>query len=222
MQKMLDEAEVQKNQILEKAQKQAQEILDNAKKESETIISNAQVKAIQDSEITKKQGFDEGYKQGIIEGNEKFKKDAELAIKALETLSSSNFEIKKNIIKSADKDIVELVIAISTKVCNKVFDDNILYEITSNAIKQLKDKESITIIVNPELSERISQYADKFKTEIQQLQTVKIIEDNSLSCDGVIVEAPMSRVDARISSQISEIAEQMLNGVEEENDDDLQ
>ncbi|MBQ6516084.1 hypothetical protein IJI31_02780 [bacterium] len=221
MQKMIDDAEVQKNQIIESAKTQSQEILNKAKAEAEKIISDARVQAIQESEVTKKQGFDEGFKEGLAEGNDKFKNEAALSLKALDTLASSTFEVKKNILKSAEKDIIELVTAISLKVCNKVFDEKMLYEITLKAIDQLKDKETITIIVSPELSERIAKYSDKFKAEIPQLQSVKIIEDSSLSCDGVIVESPMTRVDSRVSSQISEITDKLMNGVAE-NDDELQ
>ena len=221
MQKMLDEAESQKTQIIDSANNKADEIINKAKAEADKIISDAHARAIQETETIKKQGFDEGFKQGVIEGNDKFKNDAILSLKALDTLSSSTFEIKKNIIKSAERDIIELVIAISSKVCSKAFDENMLYEITLNAINQLKDKETITIIVSPELSDRIVKYSDKFKAEISQLQNVKIIEDSSLSCDGVIVESPMTRVDSRLASQISEITDKLMNGVAE-NDDELQ
>lgn len=221
MQKMIDEAEAQKTQIIDDAKNKAAEIINNAKADADKIISDAQSRAVQEAETTRKQGFDEGFKQGLAEGNDKFKNDAVLSLKALDTLASSTFEVKKNIIKSADRDIVELITAISSKVCNKVFNEDLLYEITLKAIEQLKDKESITIIVSPELSERIAKYSEKFKAEIQQLNSVKIIEDASLSCDGVIVESPLSRVDSRLSSQISEITDKLMNGVAD-NDDELQ
>ena len=51
-----------------------------------------------------------------------------------------------------------------------------------------------------------------FKSSIQNLQSVKILEDSSLSADGVIVETPSTRLDSRISSQISELAQKMLTG----------
>ena len=44
---------------------------------------------------------------------EKFKNDAQEALKSLETLASSSFDMKKNIIDSASIDIVELVATIA-------------------------------------------------------------------------------------------------------------
>ena len=124
--------------------------------------------------------------------------------------------MKKNIIDSASRDIVDLVSMIADKVCHEKFDDEILYNITLDAIKQLNDKENITIIVNPLLVENINNLIENFRAEIPKLNTLKIIEDTSLSPDGVIVETLNSRLDSRISSQISEIARKMLTGVDDE------
>ena len=120
--------------------------------------------------------------------------------------------MKKNIIDSASQDIVDLVITIADKVCHQKFDNKVLYRITLDAIKQLNDKESITIIVNPELVENVNRLATSFRGEFPTLQNLRIVEDNSLSSDGVIVETPDIRLDSRVSSQIAEIAHKMLTG----------
>ena len=56
----------------------------------------------------------------------------------------------------------------------------------------------------------------KIKEEIPKVESIKIIEDNAVSPDGVIVETLTSRLDSRISSQISEIAQKMLTGANDE------
>ena len=48
------------------------------------------------------------------------------------------------------------------------------------------------------------------------MKSLRIVEDNSLSVDGVIVETPDVRLDSRVSSQISEIAHKMLTGAGDE------
>ena len=134
----------------------------------------------------------------------------------MEILASSSFDIKKNIIDSASRDIIDLVAAIADKVCHQKFNDEVLHQITLDAIKKLNDKENITIIVNPKLTENINNLVPDFKEEIPKLKSLKILEDNSLSADGVIVETPDIRLDSRVSSQITEIAQKMLTGTEDE------
>ena len=51
---------------------------------------------------------------------------------------------------------------------------------------------------------------------MNKVLSIKIIEDNSVSPDGVIVETLSSRLDSRISTQISEIAQKMLTGTNDE------
>ena len=62
----------------------------------------------------------------------------------------------------------------------------------------------------------ISNYA--FKNEISQMQNINIIEEASLSSDGVIVQSTLSRVDARISSQIDELATRLINGIKDDSE----
>jgi flagellar biosynthesis/type III secretory pathway protein FliH len=107
---------------------------------------------------------------------------------------------------------VELVSVIADKVCHAKFNPQMLYQITLDAIKLLNDKETITIIVSPKLVDSIQKMVPNFRSSIQSIQTLKIVEDNSLAPDGVIVETPNTRLDSRISAQIAELTQKMLTG----------
>ena len=203
VQQIIDETDAKARQIIDNAETKSQVVIQAANTEAESIIANAKKKAEQEYDKIK-----EGEQDGLY----KFQNDAQEALKSLDTLSSSSYEIKKNIIDSASRDIVDLVIAIADKVCHQKFDINVLYKITLDAVKQLNDKENITIIVNPALVNNINKLADKFREAIPNLQSLKILEDNSLSADGVIVETPDTRLDSRVSVQIAEIAAKMLTG----------
>ena len=214
VQQIIAETDARAKQIIDNAENKSQVVIQAANTEAETIIENARKKAQQEYETIKQEAYQEGFTKGEQDGLLKFQNDASAGLKSLDTLASSSFEIKKNIIDSASRDIVELVITIADKVCHQSFDDEVLHKITIDAIKQLNDKENITIIVNPKLTENISQLVPVFREEIPKMDTLKILEDNSLSADGVIVETPNTRLDSRISSQIAEIAEKLLTGAD--------
>ena len=214
--KIIEETDAKANQILSDAQNQANIVVGTANNEATRIIEEARKKAEQDYEMIKNQAYQEGFSKGESDALTKFQNDSYEAIKSLEVLASSTFDMKKNIIDSATLDIVELVTAIADKVCHVKFDTKMLYKITLDAIKQLNDKENITIIVNPQLVEHINKLANHFKEEFPKLQSIKILEDNSVSPDGVIVETLNTRLDSRISVQIAEIAQNMLTGTNNE------
>lgn len=214
--KIIEETDSKAQQILQGAENKSQVIIGSANTEATRIVDAAKEKAQQEYDVIKQQAYQEGFSKGEADGLEKFRNDAVSSLKSLETLINSSFDAKRNIIDSATLDIVELVSAIAEKVCHEKFDENILRNITLDAIKKLNDKESITIIVNPQLVDNINNLCEDFKSEIPKLQSIKIIEDNSVSPDGVIVETLSTRLDSRISSQIAEITHQMLTGANDE------
>ena len=210
--KMLEETDLKAQEIIDSAENKVQIIVETANTEAARIIEDARKKAEQEYEQIKKQGYDEGFKKGEEDGLAKFQADAKNGLEALETLAKTSFDTKNNIIDSASRDIVELVSLIADKVCHAKFNSQVLHQITLDAIKLLNDKENITIIVSPKLIDNIQQLVPDFKDSVQNLKSLKIIEDASLSPDGVIVETPGTRLDSRISSQINEIAQKLLTG----------
>lgn len=213
-------AELQKQQLIQAGQKQANEIIaqaqqlvEQAKQECANLIEAAKTEATTDGvkirEMAQKEGYDAGYKQGFEEGTNSL----EEKFRALDLFAQSQYDVKHNIIKSAELDIVDLVLAIARKVCKKSLDDDIeiLKNITVDAIKQLKDKENITITISPELAEKIYSISEDLKAEIPKLNSIRIIEDANVAADGTIVETPLSRVDSRLKTQIDQIAEKMMS-----------
>ena len=212
VQKILADTGEKAQQMVDAAGNKSTIIVQTANNEATRIIEDSRKKAQSEYDTIKQQAYEEGFEQGRQDGLLKFNEDAEEGLKALETLASSTFDMKKNIIDSASRDIVELVAAIADKVCHIKLNPQVLYQMTLDAIKLLNDKENITIIVSPKLVDQIQKMVPTFKTSIHNLQSVKIMEDSSLSPDGVIVETPTTRLDSRISSQIGELAQKMLTG----------
>lgn len=219
----IKEALGKEQEIIANGEQKARELIESATIEAQDIIQHAQAQAMAEVDGIKEQGFKEGFEAGFIEGNLKIVEEMQEKLLAVDIFAQSDFEIKKAIIKSAHLDIINLVIEISRKVCSKSLelDESILKELTLSAIQALKDKESINIIINPEMAEKIYSISDELKEKIPQLTSIKIIEDTSVSPDGTIVESPLSRVDSRISSQINELCEKLMERLNSTPDEEL-
>lgn len=211
-QKKIQAALEKEKEIILQGEQKAAEIIAQAQAQADQIIEEARDQALSEVDAITQKAHDEGFEAGRQEGLENITNELQDKIIAVNDFAESNFEIKQNIIKSAHLDIIRLIVEIAQKICSKSLelDDNVLKEITSNAIHSLKDKEAITIIVNPEMAEKIYAISEELKEQIQQLSSIKIVEDNSVSPDGTIVESPLSRVDSRIRSQINEIADKLM------------
>jgi len=208
----IQEALAKEQEIIFQGEQKAQEIINQANLQAQQIVETAEQEALSRVDEITQQAHNEGFEAGRQEGLENITNELQDKIITVNDFAQSNFDVKNNIIKSAHLDIVTLVVEIAQKICSKSLelDDNILKELTLQAIKSLKDKENITIIVNPEMAEKIYAISDEFKEQIPQLSSIKIIEDASVSPDGTIVESPMSRVDSRVRSQIGEIADRLM------------
>lgn len=214
--RIIEETDAKAQEIINGAENKSNIIVQTANNEATRIVEEARKKAEKEYESIKQQAYQEGFKKGEEDGLAKFQTDAVEALKSLETLATASFDTKRNIIDSATLDIVELVSAIADKVCHIKFDKKVLSKITEDAIQKLNDKENITIIVNPELVDNINSLVNNFREDFPKIQSIKILEDNSVSPDGVIVETLNTRLDSRVSAQIAEIAQQMLTGANDE------
>lgn len=221
--KKIQEAMEKEQEIILRGEQQAAEIIAQAQAEGQKIIEEAKAQAMSQVDEITQQAHNEGFEAGRVEGYENITQELQDKIISVNDFAQSTFDIKNNIMKSAHSDIINLVIQIAQKVCSKSLelDDNLLKELTKSAIRNLKDKEEITIIVNPQMAEKIYAISEELKEQIPQLSSIKIIEDNSVSPDGTIVESPLSRVDARVKSQINEIADRLFEKLNSTQSEDI-
>ena len=144
-------------------------------------------------------------------------------LKNLDNFAASELEMKKRIVKSAHTEILELVTAICEKVCHTELVQNpkLLENLTAAAISKLKEKETVNIIVNPQMAQKIYEISDGLKERFFGLENIKIIEDSSVPADGTIVESVDSRVDSGLKAQISRISDELFNALNSTSEDEL-
>ncbi len=206
--------------IIEQAQEAAKNIIEQAKltAEQEAFAVSEAIK-----EEAKQEGYKEGYEQGYQDGIAKINEESSEKITLFNNFVESAFDIKKRIIKSLHLEIVAIVSEISQKICQKKLeiDDEVLLNMTKAAIGLLKEKETITIIANPQMRDAVMQIAEQIKNQNSLISNIKIVENVSVSSDGTIVEGLTGRVDSRISSQIDEIVQKLMVEVQVSSEEEL-
>lgn len=215
---------IQENILMGNAQKKAEEIINNAKIEAEQIIQTATQQSqdlLQQSndaiDQTKEAGYQAGYDAGFQEGYAKIHEDLTNQIKSMDTLAQSAFKVKKEIISASEKEILQLTTVIAEKIIKQQLEiqPKTILNIINAAINALKDKEEVSIIVNPQLTQYLYEYSEDLKQTIKGLKSIKILEDKTIPPDGIIVESSENRIDARLETQITEIVKQLLIEAEE-------
>lgn len=210
--KEIVDAKMIADSIIADAKKQAAATMAQAENQAAQIIQSAKAKAETSMDEVTAEAKKQGYAEGYEDGKEKITTELENKVYNVDNFAKSKFEIKNRIIKSLHLDILDLVLDISEKVCKIQMQNNreVLSKVVANAISQLKEKEQVTIVVHPEMAQKIYDISEELKEAVHNLQSIKIIEDNSISPDGTIVESVGSRVDARVSAQIEQIAQKLI------------
>jgi len=219
IEQMLIDASNQGKSIIADARHRAQIIEEEAKKKAGEIIEKANQDAVskaEEAEALKQQAVENGYAEGLQKGYDDGVAQAKQEIKekvwSIDAFFPSVFRVKKEIVNSAEMEILQLSTLIAEKVLRQKLeiDTELMREIVKSAIEQLKDKEEVKIIVNPALTQNLYEFSQDFQEAIKGLKNIKVVEDRTIPKDGVIVESAESRVDARIETQIKEITRNLM------------
>lgn len=199
-----DEASVIKSD----AQSQADEIIANAKSEAEKIIQDARLEEQKIKSDAKQVGFRQGHDEGYSAGESEIGRLVERLRKMVEALMLRREEI----LKETEQQIVELVILMTRKVV-KIISETQKTAIMSNvlaALKKVKSRGNVILHVNLEDLKLATANADEFIKRVENIQGITVVEDSTVEKGGCVVETDFGAVDARISSQLSELEEKIM------------
>ena len=210
--KEISDAQLIADSIIAEAKKQAEAIVMQARNQAAKTISDAEQQAEASKDEVTAESRRSGYEDGYADGQQKIVSEMEDLIYNINNFAKCRFEMKNRIIKSLHTDILELVLEISRKVCKTEITESkeILTKVVAESISYLKEKENVTIIVHPEMANKLYAISNDLKEIIHNLEHIKIIEDSSVSPDGTIVESVGSRIDARVSAQIEQISQRLF------------
>lgn len=207
------EVQQRKQEIIDEAIKRADEIVENAKltsqNENEQLLATSKEEIEQERLETIKNAYEEGHKDGVNHAQE----ELEGKITDFDNFCSNQYEIRDKILKSANKDILDLIINISKKILLKELDAKTLDKIIKNAISMLEKKENITIILSEKYAKILYELQQKSLGEdielnlenFKQYENFDVVFNPDFNNDTIIVENLKERYDASINSQLDVI-----------------
>lgn len=217
--KIVKEAEQAAFDEVKRQTDRAQVLKQEAEDEAANIISEAEKKSldlIQEGEQKRQQRFDEAYEEGFNQGRQEGfddgKREADRLVERLHVILEKTLEKRQEILNETEHQIVELVLLIARKVV-KVISENQRSVIITNvvqALKKVKGRGDVTIRVNMADAKLTSDHIDDFIKTVESVRNITILEDSSVEKGGCIVETDFGAIDARISSQLAELEQKIL------------
>ena len=217
--KIIKDAETAAFEEVQNKNSQAQKARQEAEDEAKTIRDNAakqagdMIKAADDrvKEI-EKDANDKGYSLGRDEGYASGKAEVERLLTVVHKIIDKAIERRNQIIDESETQLINLVLLISQKVIKVISENqkNVVINNVIQAIRKLKTRGDIIIRVNLEDVQLTSDHIKDFMRMVENIKSITVVEDSTVDKGGCIIETDFGEIDARISSQLHEIQEKVL------------
>ena len=156
----------------------------------------------------RQKGAGEGREQGYQEG----RAEVQRLIDNLQRIISAAIERRNLIIEEAETQVINLVLLIAKKVIKVISENqkNVVINNVVQALRKLKSRGEVVIRVNLADLELTSAHIGDFMKMVENVKSITVLEDSSVDRGGCVLETDFGQIDARISSQLSEIEERIL------------
>ena len=111
-----------------------------------------------------------------------------------------------------ESQIVELVILMARKVIKILSDNqkNVIMANTLSALKKVRARGEVTLRVNLEDVKLTTAHIEEFIQHVENIKGITVLEDSTVEKGGCVVETDFGSIDARISSQLTELENKIL------------
>ncbi len=155
-----------------------------------------------------KKGRDEGREEGFREG----RAEVQRLVDRLHVILERAVDKRSQILDEAEAQVVELVLLVSKKVV-KVISENqksVVVQNIAQALRKLKTKSDVVIRVNLSDLQLATDHVKDFVEMAENAKRVTVVEDTTVDRGGCVIETDFGEIDARISSQLHELEEKIL------------
>jgi flagellar assembly protein FliH len=190
------------------AESKAGEILKGAQEEAQGIINDA----LQQQDKIKKDAYAEGFKKGQEDGFQDGNQEANRLIDRLHTVLERILDKRQEIIEETEQQIVDLVLLMTRKIVKVITENqrNIVMSNVVQALRKVKGRGDVIIRVNLADVKLTSEHTQEFMKTVESVKKITIVEDSNVDRGGCIVETDFGAIDARISSQLTELEQKIL------------
>ena len=212
--KILSDARENIEKQKQQAKEEAQETVTLAQARAKVIVEGAEErkKELEEEMLRKKAEYEQTIRSQIeTETVEKVLKKSEEEIRRLtgllEHIAKETIDKRDEIINATHRHLVDISLTIAKKVVKKISqtDEELVLRNIKEALKSIKSAVRLKIRVNPEDWGISEKYQDYLRKMIEGIEELSILKDPTIERGGCVVETDLGVVDAKISSQLSEI-----------------
>jgi flagellar assembly protein FliH len=163
-------------------------------------------------EKIQKEARDTGNAEGREQGYQEGRAEVQRLTDNLQRIITAAIERRNLIIEESETQVINLVLLIAKKVIKVISENqkNVVINNVVQALRKLKSRGEVVIRVNLADLELTSAHIADFMKMVENVKAITVLEDSSVDRGGCILETDFGQIDARVSSQLSEIEERIL------------
>lgn len=194
--------------IKQKAQTEANQIIKDAEKKALDIIQESEAKRDEKEAEAYKEGLAKGSEEGFKQGNQ----EAQRLIDRLHVMIDKTMEKRQEILDETEQQIVELVLLMTRKVVKVISENqrNVVMNNIIQALRKVKGRGDVTLRVNLADVELTTEHTKEFIQAVENIKNISVVEDSTVDRGGCVIETDFGAIDARISSQLTELEQRIL------------
>ena len=199
----------EKSKILWQARLQANKILEKANVNAKKLMQKTQHDAQNEFEVAKKNGFEQGYNEGIQEANN----DLQSRINDLTEIINAMEEKKSTLLKEYENELTDLALSIASKVIDSELerDDEKFLTLYRNALTKHSEQKWVKISVSQYEAEFATRNSDLLLSMAKGAKDIKINILENAPRGTCIVETPISITDASAQTQLSKLEDSFVD-----------
>jgi flagellar assembly protein FliH len=178
---------------------------------SESSVMNWRVSGDSNQGIVALKGraYAEGFTAGEKAGIDSERKNLESVIDTLTQTVEQLNEIKNEVYRHSEKEVVSLAMGIATKIVGHevTINKNVILNVLKQALKKIVDSDQIKIRVNPYDLQFLKTQNHQFAHLIDNMGSVSFEADETILTGGCLIETNSGDIDARIDKQIEAVDE---------------
>jgi flagellar assembly protein FliH len=200
-------------------EKKERAIIKNAEEKAQIIINDGKKEADRIYEEQRKLGYKKGFEEGKSSAIKEVEQEKDEILKEANLIKENAQEKYKEILLSSEKDIINMVMKISSKlIYDKLHNekDRIL-DIVKKTIEESTHKKTINLYVSSEDFNTVTNKREKLLYEIDGIETLEIFHDESLGIGSCRVETSCGTIESSLEDRIDGLKKAFKELVDAEN-----
>jgi flagellar assembly protein FliH len=162
-----------------------------------------------EAEQIRAQAWAAGEAEGRAAGLAAARNDAAPALAALGTSVQAISDVRAEFVAQLEQDAVELAFRLTEQILAGVLavEPERVLDVARNALRHLSDRRRVTLVVNPDDLELVSECVEQLQSELGGIEHLSVQSDRRVARGGAIARTDSGEIDAGIEAQLARARE---------------